>query len=90
MAFPLSSDPIFGDNVSSNSINFYDASKKKINFLRSKKVKIILLKSFNKKKDFIKLLDIISKKGYSRIFVESGVVCNPFIFTTKIHHLFAN
>ena len=57
--------------------------KKKIYFLRSKKVKVILLKSFDKKKDFIKLLDIISKKGYSRIFVESGVVFLNFLNKNK-------
>jgi len=48
-------------------------NKKKISFFKRNGIKIIKFKSLNNKKDLINLFLILKKKGYSRIFIESGL-----------------
>ena len=54
-------------------------SRKKISFFKKKGVKIILMKSLVNKKDFNNLFHILKKKGYSRIFLESGLTLLNFL-----------
>ena len=57
--------------------------KKKISFLKKKGVKVIQINSLKKSRDFKNLFLILKKKGYSRIFVETGLTFLNFLIKNK-------
>ncbi len=58
-------------------------NRKKISFLKRKGIKVIQINSLKNKNDFKKLFLILKKKGYSRIFVESGLTFLNFLIKNK-------
>ena len=56
---------------------------KKISFLKKNNVQVCLIKSLNRKEDFQKIINLLKKKGYNRIFVECGVVFLEFLIKNK-------
>ena len=52
---------------------------KKISFFKKKGIKVINISPLNNKNDFKKLFFILKKKGYSRLFIESGLTFLNFM-----------
>lgn len=48
-------------------------NKKKIMFFKKKGIKVIIIRSLKTSQDYKKLFLILKKKGYSRIFIETGL-----------------
>ena len=60
------------------------SKKKKLVFLKSKGIKIVKIKELNSKKSFLKLFKIIHNMGYSRIFIESGLIFLNQLLSNKL------
>jgi len=58
-------------------------NKKKISYFRKKGIKVTQVNSLKNKNDFKNLFLILKKKGYSRIFVESGLTFLNFLIRNK-------
>ncbi len=58
-------------------------NKKKIYNLKKRGIKVNIINSLKNKKDFKKFFLILKEKGYSRIFVESGLTFLNFLIKNK-------
>ena len=58
-------------------------NNKKIMHLKKRGIKVIYIRSLEEKKDFKNLFLILKKKGYSRIFIESGLTLINFLIKNK-------
>ena len=56
---------------------------KKIKFLKKKGIKVFQINSLKSKNDFNNLFNNLKKKGYSRLFVESGLTFLNFLIKNK-------
>ena len=66
-----------------------DIYREKINLKRNTNFKYIFLKNISSKKDFENIFNILKKKGYNRIFVESGLKFLNFMIINKfINNIF--
>ena len=54
-------------------------NKKKIIYLKNKGIKVFIIKSLRNKNDYKNLFLILKNKGYSRIFIESGLTFLNFL-----------
>ena len=59
-------------------------NKKKISFLKKRGIKVFFLKRLLQKVDFINFFQILKKRGYSRIFVESGLLFTNLLIKYKL------
>ena len=57
--------------------------KKKIKWLKNNNVKVFLFKKLKTKQDFHKLFQLLTKLGYSRIFIETGLTLINFLIQNK-------
>ncbi len=61
----------------------------KIKFLKKKGIRLVYVKFLNSKEDFMKMFNILKKKGYNRILIESGLVLlKELIKFNLIYNLF--
>lgn len=58
--------------------------KKKIYWLKKRKVKVFLLDKMENKYDYKNIFNILFKQGYSRIFVETGLIFLNFLIKNKL------
>mgnify|MGYP001165283787 CR=1 FL=1 len=58
-------------------------NKRKILYLKKKGIKVFLINSLKSRSDFSSLFFILKNKGYSRIFVESGLTFLNFLIKNK-------
>tara|TARA_B100000586_G_scaffold262249_1_gene230274 strand:+ start:2234 stop:3328 length:1095 start_codon:yes stop_codon:yes gene_type:complete len=58
-------------------------NKKKILYLKKRGIKVTSISSLKNKKDFKNLFLILKKRGYSRIFLESGLTLLNFLIKNK-------
>ena len=58
-------------------------NKRKILYLRKKGIKVFQINSLTSKNDFYRLFLTLKNKGYSRIFVESGLTFLNFLIKNK-------
>ena len=56
----------------------------KINWLRKKNIKVILEKKMSNKVDYKRIFKSLINKGYSRIYVESGLTFTNFLIKNKL------
>lgn len=56
----------------------------KINWLRKKKIKVILNAKMNNKEDYKNIFKSLLLKGYSRIYIESGLTFTNFLIKNKL------
>ena len=57
--------------------------KKKISILKKRGIKVFLLKKLTSNKDFISFFLLLKKKGYSRIFIECGLLLTNLLIKYK-------
>ncbi len=71
--------------MKNRKILLFTSSKnnKKIKHLKKIGIKVIYIRSLKEKKDFKNLFLILKKKGYSRIFIESGLTLMNFLIKNK-------
>ena len=62
---------------------FYSGIILRISYFRKKGIKVTQVNSLKNKNDFKNLFLILKKKGYSRIFVESGLTFLNFLIRNK-------
>ncbi len=73
------------NNIKKRKIFLYTSStnSKKISYFKKKGIKIIYIKSLKSKKDFENFFIDLKKRGYSRIFIESGLTFINFLINNN-------